>query len=505
MKNILQELLCYNKIVVQCHDNPDADALASAFGIYAYFKQQGKDVKIIYSGETDYMKSNLKIMVQQLHIPAEYVTDMETSELLICVDCQYGEGNITKFPAQKIAVFDHHQDMEHRVDYSEIRSHYGSCSTLIYRCLMENGYDFSKDLALSTALYYGLYMDTNAFSEMNHPYDFDMMEELVIDKKIFFEMKNTNFTFQELELAAMALIRHNYHPENRIAYIRSNPCDRNMLGVISDLLIQVEEVDTCIVYAEDRHGYRISVRSCGEEVTAEDLVVFLTDHMGNGGGHTNKAGGFIDKKRIKSGGYTSIENYIYMKTGEFINSYEFLDTTKNDLDLQEKFLVRKKPIAALAVNTADIVPEGTELSVRFLAGMLQVTADREIYLVINKKGYVHIMRKQELEKCYDMKKQSFHLEAEYVPKAMHMITNETYDIMALGQTYIPNENACYYAKVLTKNIRLKNVWDRENCRHGKKGDYLMVSMHNPKECFPVKKEWYDIGYELINDTVSSNN
>lgn len=319
-KNILEDLLQYHQIVVQCHDNPDADAIASAFGVYAYLKQKGKAVRIIYSGESSYMKSNLKIMLEDLHIPAEYVTEMPECELLVCVDCQYGGGNVTGFQAKKVAVLDHHLDGGHNADYADIRSHYGSCSTLVYRCLTECGYDLLQDKDLSTALYYGLYMDTSGFGEMKHPCDFDMMDELVIDKDIFFKMRNSNFTFHELEIAAMALIRYNYNPEKRIAYIRSNPCDRNMLGVISDLLIQVDTVDTCIVYAEEREGYRISARSCGQEVTAENLVAFLTDQVGNGGGHTNKAGGFIEKKRLKSRKeYTSIENYIYKKTDEFMS------------------------------------------------------------------------------------------------------------------------------------------------------------------------------------------
>ena len=33
-------------------------------------------------------------MIKELNIPVEYVTSMENTELLITVDCQYGEGNV---------------------------------------------------------------------------------------------------------------------------------------------------------------------------------------------------------------------------------------------------------------------------------------------------------------------------------------------------------------------------------------------------------------------------
>ena len=38
----LRDLLNYDNIVVQCHDNPDADSIASGYGVYTYLKEQGK-------------------------------------------------------------------------------------------------------------------------------------------------------------------------------------------------------------------------------------------------------------------------------------------------------------------------------------------------------------------------------------------------------------------------------------------------------------------------------
>ena len=46
----LNELLQFNDIVIQCHDNPDADALSSGYAVYWYLKKMGKDPKFIYRG-----------------------------------------------------------------------------------------------------------------------------------------------------------------------------------------------------------------------------------------------------------------------------------------------------------------------------------------------------------------------------------------------------------------------------------------------------------------------
>ena len=34
---MLDELLGYDRITIQCHDNPDADAIASGFGLYCFY------------------------------------------------------------------------------------------------------------------------------------------------------------------------------------------------------------------------------------------------------------------------------------------------------------------------------------------------------------------------------------------------------------------------------------------------------------------------------------
>ena len=60
---MLDELLGYDRVTIQCHDNPDADAIASGFGLYCFFRDQGKDVRFLYSGKNRVRKANLTLMV----------------------------------------------------------------------------------------------------------------------------------------------------------------------------------------------------------------------------------------------------------------------------------------------------------------------------------------------------------------------------------------------------------------------------------------------------------
>lgn len=96
----LSDLEPYNPITIQCHDNPDADTLGAGYGLYCYFQSRGKQVRWFYSGKNRIQKSNLKLLVEELKLPIEYVKPVggklpPVEGLLITVDCQYGAGNIT--------------------------------------------------------------------------------------------------------------------------------------------------------------------------------------------------------------------------------------------------------------------------------------------------------------------------------------------------------------------------------------------------------------------------
>ena len=105
----LKDLLDYEEIVIQCHDNPDADAVASGFAVYCFLKQNGKNPRLIYSGRNVIRKTNLLMMIRDFQIPIEHVQKLNPPELLVMVDCQYHGGNTEVFQAGTVAVLDHHK------------------------------------------------------------------------------------------------------------------------------------------------------------------------------------------------------------------------------------------------------------------------------------------------------------------------------------------------------------------------------------------------------------
>ena len=298
----LKELLAYNDIVIQCHDNPDADALASGYALWWYFREMGKTARFIYRGRNPVKKSNLCIMIDRLNIPVSYEPDfMPVPELLVTVDCQYGERNVTRTEADTVAVIDHHQVAGELPELSEIRSGMGSCATILWDMIREEGLSVEDERELSTALYYGLYTDTNRLAEVAHPLDRDMRDNLIVSRSIITEMSNSNISLEELTITGHAITGYEYHEDQRFVILRTEPCDPNILGVISDFVMETDGIDASLAYYVSPFEVKLSVRSCVKQIHADELAAYLTDGLGGGG-----AGGSSGNNQLGANGGSGV-------------------------------------------------------------------------------------------------------------------------------------------------------------------------------------------------------
>lgn len=292
----LEKFNQFDSVCIQCHDGPDADALGSGYGLYAYFLSIGKAVSLVYTGANRITKPALCKMVDELNIPIRWVDELPACEILVTVDCQYEGGNITKFDAPLVAMIDHHPCCVPMNEWCCIRSDYGSCCTVVWALLEEMGFSANRDARLATALFYGLYSDTRQLSEIYHPMDRKMRDSLEINRDWLAAMVNSNLSREELCIAGEALAHYYYDEPRRFAILETRPCDPNLLGVISDLASQVATIDMCLVYSETTIGYKMSLRSTVKEICASGLAEYISEGVGSGGGHYNKAGGFIVKR-----------------------------------------------------------------------------------------------------------------------------------------------------------------------------------------------------------------
>ncbi|WP_024864764.1 DHH family phosphoesterase [Butyrivibrio sp. FCS014] len=505
----LSSLLDHKSITIQCHDNPDADAICSGYVLYRYFEKHGVKVRFIYSGNFEISKSNLVYLIKKLGIEIEYVEKLRSKpELLLLTDCQYGEGNVRKFNATEVAVIDHHQVSGNLPKLNEVRSNLGSCCTVIWNLLkIENEADFI-DKKIATALYYGLYSDTNAFSEISHPLDRDMIEDLDYDHALILRLKNMNLTLKEARIAGVAMLGVEYHKDNNYAILKSDPCDPNILGLIGDFIVAVDSVDVCLVYSKLNFGVKFSVRSCVSETKADELASFIANKIGSGGGHKEKAGGIIKTELLKKvyPSYTEIDdesakystsNIIRMRMKDYFENSDIIYARKTKIDLSDMTKYVKSPLVVGYVRPQDLVPEGNMAIVRTLSGDNNLEIKSNTVLIIGIKGDVSAITDEEFKSAYIKTGKKFSLNLDYTPTIKDADNGKTYSLMKNVKGCISTGDMNVYARKLTRTTKVFPYWDSENYMIGRSGDFLCVSVDDPNNVFIIEKKIFKKTYTIV--------
>lgn len=317
----LQRFLQYEKVCIQCHNSPDADALASAYGVYCYLTAHGVEADIVYGGLSEIKRFGLQYMMENCGIHARYCTSLEEQDMLLIVDAQRGEGNVDLFPAKHIAMIDHHIAVSDQMTEDVlIRQEYQSCSTMIYELLLEEGYPVKENESLKIALLYGLFTDTSSFLDLYRERDMRMKKELFANYPVLERLMKSSMTVDEMMIVSDALQHHYFDAKKKFAIIQVLRCEQAILGIVGDFAIQVDAIAVSLAYTELESGYQISIRSCDDAILANELAVFLCKGIGSGGGHEKKAGGRIWKQNLQETyGNRNIFEILQEKMQAFIN------------------------------------------------------------------------------------------------------------------------------------------------------------------------------------------
>lgn len=404
MKDFFTVAKKFKSVVIQVHDNPDADAIASGFALKYALSILDIDSEIIYYGRP-YSKPNLKEMVSQLKIPLSNKRGdfkVNDNQLLVIVDAQRDNSNVYPFHAKNIACIDHHiAESEYPYVYSDIRFEIGSCSTVIANYLLSLTDIIPRDIA--TALYFGIHMDTNSFVVQFTNLDKDMRDLLsgFCDMQQVTKMIRTSLTFEDIAICSEAM--RNVERQDNIIYSNTGDVDDNLLGHISDMLSEIAGIDIVIIFSERDSGFKLSIRSYHDFISAEDIIQYLTLRVGSGGGHAHKSGGFIARKDFeKIYPNNQFHNYIKIKVSEFCQSLKLLVTGKDDpveIFGEKNFrLAVKRKYAVRYVDLSRHFPKETEVGIKTLEGLIRIPSDH--IAIIGPEGEVYGASREDFVKKY---------------------------------------------------------------------------------------------------------
>lgn len=282
-------------VIIQTHNYPDPDALASAYGLQRLLQHFGVDAKLCHVGSVE--RASLEYIVERFGIDLDCFSDdyaMAETDQIILVDGQKFNANMTDLPGDEIACIDHHPtfgDRDCGYKYSDIRI-VGACSSLIASYYFEAGVEMPKEVA--TILLYGLQTDTDYMTRGVKDLDIDMFSKLyaISDHAVLHKFANKRLELGDLRAFAEAINAIKlYDPQ--VAFARINfACPDALLGQIADFILSLAEVDTAIIYCMRSHGIKFSARTSEQHIHCGNLLKDVLAPYGGGGGHASMAGGF---------------------------------------------------------------------------------------------------------------------------------------------------------------------------------------------------------------------
>ena len=291
------------KIVIFIHNNPDPDAIASAWGMqYLLRKLLKTENRIVYGGLIG--RAENKVMVKLLKIKLSHLPNIGLSNKngFILVDTQPGMGN-NSLPPQidPSLVIDHHPlQKKQKSILVDIREDVGSTATIITEYLVTNGFKIPKNLA--TALFYGIGSETLGLSVKTKKLDkqyyrllFPKINQFLLSKIQHPKRDREFFLHLKKALVNTCLFKN-------IILINIGRVDNpDLISEFCSFFLRYYKATWALSFGEVGERLIFSIRTDNRRAQAGRIAQKIVGSKGSGGGHEMSAGGWLklrDKNKL---------------------------------------------------------------------------------------------------------------------------------------------------------------------------------------------------------------
>ncbi len=163
---ILEKINGVDRILVNCHRNPDPDAIGSALALYEVLSGMGKKVEIICPTGLEWPTLNFLKNFKKIKTVDFSKFDFSKYQLLIVLDSSSWDmvfdAKDVVSPKISVAVIDHHRTNEKFGEINLVDEKITSTGELLYLVLQDWGVSLDKHIA--AALLTGIIGDTGTFA-----------------------------------------------------------------------------------------------------------------------------------------------------------------------------------------------------------------------------------------------------------------------------------------------------------------------------------------------------
>jgi nanoRNase/pAp phosphatase (c-di-AMP/oligoRNAs hydrolase) len=285
------------RVAIMSHDNPDPDALASAFALRAVLEHVNEleDCNVVYSGLVG--RAENRAMIRELGLDPIRLekVDLADFDAVALVDTQPGSGN-NSLPTDRCAdaVIDHHPQRSELagVRFVDVREGYGATASILHEYVQAAGVPLPAPLI--TALFYAIKSETQELAR----------EAGYADREAYLSL------LPRADRAAIASIQRARVPR---AYFRAfqiaidnariygrvvlsdlqRVASPDMVAEIADFLLRLRGTHwaACMGHFEDT--LVLSLRTNDPEAHAGEVIRRVVAGAGRAGGHGMMAGGKV--------------------------------------------------------------------------------------------------------------------------------------------------------------------------------------------------------------------
>jgi nanoRNase/pAp phosphatase (c-di-AMP/oligoRNAs hydrolase) len=313
-----------DKVSIIMHQDPDPDAIASAYALSRFLNKTEIETELFWGGELTHTQNRIFVNVTGIVNCMTRINGVidpriqnrfkEYPVIIVDTSCTPGTGNLAYlneiFPKDKKVdlVIDHHstQTVDPHYYYHEP---YGSCASIIYEIITKYKQNNKIDETVATCLYFAIENDT-----VNLKHESTTQEDIEYHNKIRDRINTSlyesivNFKFPEAMLDIQKKCFHFYHKNGGTIIAGAGfvlNSQKSLLGSVADLfLTRYDGINfVCIVgILDEGHGLPkklvASLRNTGDVI---DTDRFMKEAFGpTFGGRKGAGGGLVDLSRMTS-------------------------------------------------------------------------------------------------------------------------------------------------------------------------------------------------------------
>jgi nanoRNase/pAp phosphatase (c-di-AMP/oligoRNAs hydrolase) len=285
------------RMLILCHNNPDPDTIASAFGLqFVLSKKFGMRSIIGYGGVV--ARAENKAMLHRLRIKMTRMAVVKPSDYfgIALVDAQPGTGNNLLHagdPAPLIVV-DHHplRKASRKAELHDVRPDYGATSTIITEYIVVSGLEPSRSVA--NALLYGLKTDTNSLVRGAIRADFQAFRYLFpfTNPRVLAGIEKPRLSLGYFRNFERGLACTTLHRDVAVSWLGKINSE-SIIPELADLLLRMEGISWSLCMGDIHDLMVLSLRSTSRKLHAGNVIRRLVGKTGSSGGHKEMAGGVI--------------------------------------------------------------------------------------------------------------------------------------------------------------------------------------------------------------------